>query len=172
MRPFDTLILGAGAAGMMAAIEAGKRGRAVLVVDHAQNPGEKIRISGGGRCNFTNTGTRPDRFISKNPRFAVSALARYTPERFIALVKSYSIDFHEKALGQLFCDGSSRQIINLLTAEMGKAGATLALATTIEAVEKTDGGFSLRLSSGLVDCTSMVIATGGKSIPKMGATGF
>jgi len=172
MRTVDVLILGAGAAGMMAAMEAGKRGRKVLVVDHAKAPGEKIRISGGGRCNFTNVNTRPDRFISQNPKFAVSALKRYPPEHFIALVRSYGIAFHEKTLGQLFCDGSSAQVVNLLTSEMGKAGAMLELATTIEAVEKTETGFRVRLSSGEVDATSLVIATGGKSIPKMGATGF
>ena len=172
MRTVDVVILGAGAAGMMAAIEAGKRGRSVLVVDHAKAPGEKIRISGGGRCNFTNVNTRADRFISQNPKFAVSALKRYTPERFIALVRSYGIAFHEKTLGQLFCDGSAVQVINLLTSEMGKAGATLELATTIEAVDKTDTGFRVRLSSGEVEASSLVIATGGKSIPKMGATGL
>jgi len=167
---YDVIVLGAGAAGMMAAIEAGKRGRSVLVVDHAASPGEKIRISGGGRCNFTNTGTKPDRFISGNPRFAVSALARYTPQQFIRLVERYSIAYHEKALGQLFCDGSSQQIINLLTGELRQAGATLALSTSIEAVEKAEAGFSLRLSSGKFTCASLVVATGGKSIPKMGAT--
>ena len=172
MRAFDVVILGAGAAGMMAAIEAGKRGRSVLVVDHARAPGEKIRISGGGRCNFTNVNTRPDRFISQNPKFAVSALKRYTPERFIGLVRAYGISYHEKTLGQLFCDGSSAQIVNLLTSEMGKAGATLELATTIESVEKSDAGFRVRLSSGEVAASSLVVATGGKSIPKMGATGL
>ena len=169
---YDAIVLGAGAAGMMAAIEAGKRGRRVLVVDHAQTPGEKIRISGGGRCNFTNTQTTPQRFISQNPRFAISALARYRPEHFIALVKSYGIAFHEKALGQLFCDGSSQQIINLLTSELGKAGVTLRLATTIEGLEKTDAGFVVRLSSGPLSASSVIIATGGKSIPKIGATGL
>jgi predicted Rossmann fold flavoprotein len=168
----DVVVLGAGAAGMMAAIEAGKRGKSVLVVDHAKAPGEKIRISGGGRCNFTNINTRPDRFISHNPRFAVSALARYTPQRFVDLVRSYGIAFHEKTLGQLFCDGSSVQIVNLLTSEMAKAGVGLELGTTIEAVEKADGGFRVRLPSGEITANSLVIATGGKSIPKMGATGF
>jgi predicted Rossmann fold flavoprotein len=171
---YDVVVLGAGAAGMMAAIEAGKRGRRVLVVDHARAPGEKIRISGGGRCNFTNLGaTAPharERFISHNPRFALSALSRYRPENFVALVRRYGIAYHEKALGQLFCDGSARQIVNLLTAEMAEAGVTLALATGIEAVEKPDDGFAVRLSSGAVRCAALVIATGGKSIPKMGAT--
>ena len=171
-RTVDVLILGAGAAGMMAAIEAGKRGRSVLVIDHAKTPGEKIRISGGGRCNFTNVNTRPDRFISGNPKFAVSALSRYTPQKFIELVRSYGIAFHEKTLGQLFCDGSSVQIVNLLTTEMGKAGVGLELAAEIEAVGKTDDGFAVRLSSGEVTAKSLIVATGGKSIPKMGATGF
>jgi predicted Rossmann fold flavoprotein len=175
-RQVDVLILGAGAAGMMAAIEAGKRGRSVLVVDHARAPGEKIRISGGGRCNFTNVNATAklakSRFLSQNPKFALSALSRYTPERFIALVRTYGISFHEKTLGQLFCDGSSVQIINLLTSEMGKAGATLELGAELEAAEKSDAGFRVRLSSGEVLARSLVIATGGKSIPKMGATGL
>ena len=171
-RNIDVLILGAGAAGMMAAIEAGKRGRSVLVVDHATAPGEKIRISGGGRCNFTNVNTRPDRFISGNPKFAVSALSRYTPQRIISLVQTYGILFHEKTLGQLFCDGSSVQIVNLLTGEMNKAGVQLELGTTIETVEKAGTGFRVQLSTSEVTAQSLVVATGGKSIPKMGATGF
>ncbi len=172
MQQFDVVVIGAGAAGMMAAIEAGKRGRRVLVFDHAATPGEKIRISGGGRCNFTNRETRPDRFISGNPRFAISALSRYKAQDFIALVDRYGITWHEKALGQLFCDGSSQQVINLLTRELQKAGATLALSTTLEALETTDSGFVARLSSGPVACRSVVVASGGKSIPKMGATGL
>ena len=172
MTHYDVLILGAGAAGMMAAIEAGKRGRSVLVVDHARAPGEKIRISGGGRCNFANVNTRPARFISGNPKFAVSALSRYTPQKFIDLVRSYGIAFHEKTLGQLFCDGSSVQIVNLLTSEMGKAGAKLELGVEIETVEKTGAGFDVQLSTGHIQTKSLVIATGGKSIPKMGATGL
>jgi predicted Rossmann fold flavoprotein len=172
LRDVDVLVVGAGAAGMMAAIEAGKRGRRVLIFDHAQAPGEKIRISGGGRCNFTNRETRPDRFISGNPRFAISALKRYTAADFIALVDRYGIAWHEKALGQLFCDGSSRQVINLLTAEMQKAGVTLELGTTFDRVEKSDAGFDVVLSSGPVRCRSLIVASGGKSIPKMGATGL
>jgi predicted Rossmann fold flavoprotein len=168
----DVLVLGAGAAGMMAAIEAGKRGRRVLVVDHAKAPGEKIRISGGGRCNFTNVNTKGDRFISQNPKFALSALSRYTPDKFVALVKAYGIAFHEKTLGQLFCDGSSVQIVNLLTSEMAKAGVTLQLATAIEAVNKTETGFRVTLADGEVVAQSLIVATGGKSIPKMGATGL
>ncbi len=172
MRNVDVLVLGAGAAGMMAAIEAAKRGRSVLVVDHAKAPGDKIRISGGGRCNFTNVNTRPDRFISQNLKFAVSALSRYTPQNFVDLVKAYRIAFHEKTLGQLFCDGSSVQVVNLLTSEMAKAGAKLELGATIEAVEQSKGGFTVRLSSGELETTSLIVATGGKSIPKMGATNF
>ena len=176
MRNIDVLVLGAGAAGMMAAIEAGKRGRSVLVVDHATAPGEKIRISGGGRCNFTNiNATRAEaqkRFLSQNPKFALSALSRYTPQDFIALVKRYGIAFHEKTLGQLFCDGASQQIINMLTAELRTAGATLELGVAIETVEKSEAGFVVQLSSGPVTAQSLVIATGGKSIPKMGATGL
>jgi predicted Rossmann fold flavoprotein len=172
MQRHDVVILGAGAAGMMAAIEAGKRGRRVLVVDHARAPGEKIRISGGGRCNFTNMQTRPDRFLSRNPKFAVSALSRYTPEHFVRLVRSYGIAFHEKTLGQLFCDGSSVQIVNLLTSEMGRAGATLLLGAAVEEVRRDAAGFVVRLASGEVRADSLIVATGGKSIPKMGATGF
>ena len=176
MRNIDVLVLGAGAAGMMAAIEAGKRGRSVLVVDHATAPGEKIRISGGGRCNFTNiNATRAEaqkRFLSQNPKFALSALSRYTPQDFIALVKRYGIAFHEKTLGQLFCDGASQQIINMLTAELRTAGATLELGVEVETVEKTDAGFVVQLSTGPVTAQSLVVATGGKSIPKMGATGL
>src|SRR3569623_2130141 len=172
MTHYDVLILGAGAAGMMAAIEAGKRGRSVLVVAHARAPGEKIRISGGGRCNFTTVNTRPDRFISGNPKFAVSALSRYTPQKFIDLVRAYGIAVHEKTLGQLFCDGSSVQIVNLLTSEIGKAGAKLELGVEIETVEKTGAGFAVQLSTGHIQTKSLVIATGGKSIPKMGATGL
>jgi predicted Rossmann fold flavoprotein len=172
LRDIDVLVVGAGAAGMMAAIEAGKRGRNVLIFDHAQAPGEKIRISGGGRCNFTNRETQPGRFISGNPHFAISALKRYTAADFIALVDSYGIAWHEKALGQLFCDGSSREVINLLTSELQKAGVTLELGTTLDRVEKSDAGFRVVLSSGPVNCRSLVVASGGKSIPKMGATGL
>jgi predicted Rossmann fold flavoprotein len=175
-KTYDVLVLGAGAAGMMAAIEAGKRGRRVLVVDHATAPGEKIRISGGGRCNFTNTNATVkagrDRFISDNPRFALSALARYTPQMFIDLVDRYDIAWHEKTLGQLFCDGSSQQIVNLLIAEMNKAGVTLWLNSEIGAIEKVPEGFSVLIGPKPVTATSLVVATGGKSIPKMGATGL
>jgi predicted Rossmann fold flavoprotein len=169
---FDVVVIGAGAAGMMCAAEAGKRGRSVLIIDHAAKPGEKIRISGGGRCNFTNINTTPANYISQNPSFAISALRRYTQRDFIALVERYGIAYHEKTLGQLFCDGSSRQIVDLLLDQMKQAGVELRLGTSMESVERTSEGFTLRLSDGLVQCRSLVVATGGKSIPKMGARGF
>ncbi len=176
MQTYDIIILGAGAAGLMAGIEAGKRGRKVLVLDHAKAAGEKIRISGGGRCNFTNinatTKAGRDRFLSANPRFALSALARYTPADFIALVDAYAIPFHEKTLGQLFCDGSSLQIVNLLLAELRKAGATLSLDTRIESVSHADGRFTVMTPDETLIAQSLIVATGGKSIPKMGATNF
>jgi predicted Rossmann fold flavoprotein len=169
---FDVLVIGAGAAGMMCAIEAGKRGRSVLVIDHAKAPGEKIRISGGGRCNFTNTGASIHNFLSANPKFALSALRRYRPKDFIALVERYGIAYHEKTLGQLFCDGSAKQIIDMLLTEMRAAGVKLRLETSFQDVAKTEAGFEVELSSGTVACASLVVACGGKSIPKMGATGL
>uniref|UniRef100_B0T8G8 HI0933 family protein n=1 Tax=Caulobacter sp. (strain K31) TaxID=366602 RepID=B0T8G8_CAUSK len=176
MEDFDVVVLGAGAAGMMCAIEAGKRGRRVLVLDHATAPGEKIRISGGGRCNFTNVNTAPANFLSANPKFCVSALRRYRPADFIALVRKYGIAFHEKALGQLFCDGSAKQIIEMLLTEMDKAGVTLRLGVEVKGVAKDDndqgGGYVVSTSRGPIRCASLVVATGGKSIPKMGATGL
>jgi predicted Rossmann fold flavoprotein len=173
MEQFDVVVIGAGAAGMMCAIEAGKRGRSVLIIDHAKAPGEKIRISGGGRCNFTNIHTAPANFLSANPKFCVSALRRYTPKDFIALVDRYGIAHHEKTLGQLFCDGSAMQIITLLLTEMDAAGVKLRLETAVDRVTREGEGFELALSSGAnVKCASLVIASGGKSIPKMGATGF
>ena len=172
MDRFDVVVLGAGAAGMMCAIEAGKRGRRVLVVAHAQAPGEKIRISGGGRCNFTNLHAASAAFQSKNPRFCISALKRYTPADFIALVDRHGIAWHEKALGQLFCDGSARQIIDLLLAEMRAARVMLKLGAAVRGVGKSDDGFAVRLDGGTVACEALVVATGGKSIPRMGATGL
>ncbi|MGO4723243.1 MULTISPECIES: NAD(P)/FAD-dependent oxidoreductase [unclassified Inquilinus] len=177
MQSFDVVVIGAGAAGMMCAAEAGKRGRRVLILDHAAAPGEKIRISGGGRCNFTNLHAAPANFVSANPHFCISALRRYTQRDFIALVERHGIAFHEKTLGQLFCDGPSRQIIDLLLAEMAQVGVELCLSTKVEAVERNADGFALRLAgaapdSGPVQCRSLVVATGGRSIPKMGATGF
>jgi len=178
MPHYDVVILGAGAAGMMAAIEVGRRGRSVLVVDHAKYVGEKIRISGGGRCNFTNinatTDKGRDRFRSSNPRFALSALSRFTPDMFIAMVRDHGIAFHEKTLGQLFCDGPATQINTMLLHEMRKAGVTVVLETIVETVGRTESGdgFELQLSTSSVTCDSLIVATGGKSIPKMGATGL
>ncbi len=172
MQRHDVVVIGAGAAGLICAIEAGKRGRSVLVLDHAKAPGEKIRISGGGRCNFTNLNVEPKNFISGNPHFAVSALRRYTQRDFIALVDRHNIAWHEKTLGQLFCDGSSRQIVDMLIKELREAGGALELSANVSRIEKTDRGFNLSSSLGSLDCTSLVIATGGLSIPKMGATGF
>src|SRR4051812_17101762 len=172
MERFDVAVVGAGAAGMMCAIEAGKRGRKVLVLDHAHAPGEKIRISGGGRCNFTNTRTTPAQFLSQNPRFCISALSRYTPADFIALVDRHRIPWHEKTLGQLFCDGSAREIIDMLLAEMRAAGVTLRLGAAVDRIDRAEGGFELALGGARIACEALVLATGGKSIPKMGATGF
>ena len=169
---YDVVVAGAGAAGMMCAAQAGQRGRKVLILDHAKAPGEKIRISGGGRCNFTNINTSPNNFLSENPRFCISALRRYRPKDFIALVDRYGIAHHEKTLGQLFCDGSARQIIDMLLAEMAQGGVELRLQTAIEAIARTETGFALTVGGQAVTCQSLVIATGGKSIPKMGATGF
>jgi predicted Rossmann fold flavoprotein len=169
---FDVMILGAGAAGMMAAIEAGKRGRRVLVLDHAKAPGEKIRISGGGRCNFTNIHAGPKNFLSANPHFCKSALARYTPHDFIALVERHNIAWHEKTLGQLFCDDSAKDIIRMLLSEMKDTGVVLRLGVQVQSVDKTFSGFRLATSDGTVDGANLIVATGGKSIPKMGATGF
>lgn len=168
----DVVIIGAGAAGMMCAIEAGKRGRRVLVIDHARAPGEKIRISGGGRCNFTNIHASPRNFLSGNPHFCKSALARYRPQDFVALVERHGIDWHEKTLGQLFCDHSAKDIIRMLMAEMRAAGVQLRLETSIGGVERTASGFRVTTSAGAVDAASLVVASGGKSIPKMGATGL
>lgn len=169
----DVLVVGAGAAGLMCAIEAGRRGRRVRVVDHARAPGEKIRISGGGRCNFTNLGTGPANFLGENPRFATSALRRYTPRDFIARLDKAGIAWHEKTLGQLFCDDSARQIVDLLVGDLKQAGATLSLSTGVQSVERRGEGWRAVLSDGSsVEAASLVIATGGKSIPKMGATGW
>ncbi len=169
----DVLIVGAGAAGMMSAIEAGQRGRRVWIVDHAQAPGEKIRISGGGRCNFTNTGTSLANFLGENPSFAASALKRYTPADFVGLVDRHGIAWHEKTLGQLFCDDSAKQIVRLLTDGMRARGVTLKLGTGIRNLGKIGDGFDVTLSDGTaVRAASVVVATGGKSIPKMGASGW
>jgi hypothetical protein len=166
----DVIILGAGAAGLMCAGIAGKRGRSVLVLEQARHPGEKIRISGGGRCNFTNLHTSPANFLSENPRFCHSALSGYTQHDFIALVEQYGIAWHEKTRGQLFCDGSSRQIIDMLREEC--RSAQLRLGVRISTIAKNEGGFVVATDQGEFRCRSLVIATGGPSIPKMGASGF
>ncbi|TQM94582.1 NAD(P)/FAD-dependent oxidoreductase [Roseinatronobacter monicus] len=171
MKSYDVIILGAGAAGMFCAIEAGRRGRRVALIDHAKAPGEKIRISGGGRCNFTNLDIRPERFLSQNPRFARSALSRYTQHDFITRVDAAGIAWHEKTLGQLFCDGSAREIIAMLCMDMTEAGVDLMLGTSITDVSHGDG-FTVQTSAGSLHAPKLVVATGGKSIPKMGATGF
>jgi len=169
----DVLIVGAGAAGMMCAIEAGKRGRRVRVIDHARAPGEKIRISGGGRCNFTNLGTSGVNFLSENPRFALSALKRFTQHDFLKMVERHGIAWHEKTLGQLFCDDSARQIIRMLTDEMKAAGVTLSLGLGVKAIARDGERFTVDLDDGTrISTASLVVATGGKSIPKMGATGW
>ncbi len=169
----DVLIVGAGAAGMMCAIEAGKRGRRVRVIDHARAPGEKIRISGGGRCNFTNTRTSGAEFLSENPRFALSALKRFTQHDFLKMVERHGIAWHEKTLGQLFCDDSAKQIIRMLTDEMKTAGVTLSLGLAVKAIARDGQRFTVDLDDGTrVSAASLVVATGGKSIPKMGATGW
>ena len=171
METTDVLILGAGAAGMMCAIEAGRRGRRVTVIDHAAKPGEKIRISGGGRCNFTNLEAPPERFLSHNPRFPISALKRFTPSDFIARVDAAGIAWHEKTLGQLFCDGSAKQIVGMLTRQMAESGVDLRLGCEIGEVTR-DGRFVVKTDAGSIAAESLVLATGGKSIPKMGATGL
>ncbi|TCD16078.1 NAD(P)/FAD-dependent oxidoreductase [Oricola cellulosilytica] len=171
-RSFDVVILGAGAAGLFCAGEAGRRGRSVLVVDHARAPGEKIRISGGGRCNFTNIHASPKNFLSENPHFCISALKRFTAADFLSRVEARGIAWHEKTLGQLFCDGSATQIVMMLTDDLAAVGGVLELSTVAEEITRSDAGFFVRLSSGPVTCSSLVIATGGKSIPKIGASGF
>lgn len=172
MHHHDVIVLGAGAAGLMAAIEAGKRGRRVLVLEKGTKPAEKIRISGGGRCNFTNIYCAPDRFVAQSPHFCKSALARYSPRDFIAMVERHNIKWHEKKLGQLFCDGSSTQIIDMLLRECADAAVQIRLETEVTKVDKTGSGFTVETQGGSYECESLVIATGGPSIPKMGATGF
>ncbi len=168
---FDVIILGAGAAGLLCAFTAGRRGRRVLLLDHADQAGKKILISGGGRCNFTNLDTKADRFFSNNPHFCKSALARYTQHDFIALVEKHSIAWHEKTLGQLFCDGSARAIVAMLLDECAAAGVDVRLSHRVSAITKPDR-FHIATSHGEVSAGSLVLATGGPSIPKMGATGF
>ncbi|WP_288415335.1 NAD(P)/FAD-dependent oxidoreductase [uncultured Novosphingobium sp.] len=169
---FDAIILGAGAAGLMCAALAGQRGKRVLLVDHAPEPGRKIVISGGGRCNFTNIHTAPDRYLSENPHFARSALSRYTAQDFLTLVERHGIAWHEKTLGQLFCDGSARQIVAMLVDECARGAVDLRCDASIGEVSHADGLFRIALREESVRAPALVIATGGPSIPKMGATGF
>jgi predicted Rossmann fold flavoprotein len=171
MERVDVAVLGAGAAGLFAGIEAARRGRRVLVIDHAARPGEKIRISGGGRCNFTNLACAPDRFLSQNPRFAASALARYTPADFVARMNGWGIAWHEKTLGQLFCDGKAAQVVAALLRDLAEAGGRLWTGCALGPVERP-GAFRIGTARGTVEAASVIVATGGLSVPKMGATGY
>ena len=169
---YDAIVLGAGAAGLFCAASAGQRGRRVLLLDHADKPGKKILISGGGRCNFTNLGTAPERFLSQNPHFAKSALSRFCPQDFVALVERYQIAWHEKTLGQSFCDGSARQIVDMLLEECAAGGVELRCAAPISDVSHADGLFRVTAGGQTASAPALVVATGGPSIPQMGATGF
>src|ERR1700733_605506 len=171
IQQFDVLVLGGGAAGLMCALEAGKRGHRVAIIERAERIGKKILISGGGRCNFTNIHCGPENFISANPHFAKSALARYTPSDFIALVEKHNIPFHEKTLGQLFCDGSAREIVDMFERECHDAGVRIFLNTAIQEIIKPSD-FVLRAIDTEFRAPILVIASGGLSIPKMGATGL
>ncbi|TWB44443.1 BaiN/RdsA family NAD(P)/FAD-dependent oxidoreductase [Nitrospirillum pindoramense] len=168
----DVIVIGAGAAGLFTAIAAGKRGRRVVVVDHAPEAGRKILISGGGRCNFTNVDAQPQRYLSSNPHFCISALRRYTPRDFLDLVERHGIAWHEKKLGQLFCDSSARDILTMLLAEAADARVELRLGCAVGEVERTGDGFVLETAQGQMCAPKLVVATGGLSIPKMGATDF
>ncbi len=172
MNAYDVIIIGAGAAGMMCGANAGARGRSVLLIDSAVSAGEKIRISGGGRCNFTNLHCGPENFVSQNKHFCKSALASYTPDNFIKLVKKYKIKFHEKEKGQLFCDESANKIIGMLRSECQKVGNQFKFETDVLDIKKEDTGFIITTSKASWRCAKLVIATGGPSIPKMGATGY
>ena len=169
---FDAVIIGGGAAGLMCAIVAGQRGKNVLLIEHANRCGKKILMSGGGRCNFTNTGTMPANYLSNNPHFCKSALARYTPQHFIDMVERHGIAFHEKELGQLFCDDSSKQIVKMLLDECEWAGVKINTSCSVDRIEKQDNGFLVRTSQGNITTKKCVIASGGLSIPSMGASGF
>ena len=169
---YDVIILGAGAAGLFCAMQAGARGKRVLALDHAEKLGEKIRISGGGRCNFTNKDTTYKNFLSQNPKFAISALSRFTPQDFIKLVDGAGIKWHEKKLGQLFCDGRATQIVDLLLDGCAQNKVNVQAGTEISRVEKQGEGFIVETSKGVFEAANVVVATGGKSIPKIGATGF
>ena len=168
----DVLIIGGGAAGLMCALAAGQRGRRVILVEHAERCGKKILMSGGGRCNFTNTGTTPAQYLSANPHFCKSALARYTPADFIEMVERHGIGYHEKELGQLFCDESSKQIVRMLLDECEWAGVRIETGCSVESVAMGEAGFHSRTSRGAFTAASLVVASGGLSIPRMGATGF
>jgi predicted Rossmann fold flavoprotein len=170
-KAFDVIILGAGAAGLMCALTAGQRGRKVLLLDHAEKVGAKILISGGGRCNFTNLHSTPDRFLSGNPDFCKSALGRYTPADFISLVERHCIPYHEKTLGQLFCNGSARSIVTMLLSECKQGGVDVRVGHTVTDISRADC-FHLKTNHGCFTASALVLATGGLSIPKMGATGF
>jgi predicted Rossmann fold flavoprotein len=171
MQSFDVIIIGAGAAGMMCAPAAGQRGRRVLLLEHLDQPGAKILISGGGRCNFTNLEIAPERFLSRNPHFCKSALSRYTQHDFIAMVERHGIAYHEKTLGQLFCDGSARQVVEMLMAECVEAKVDLRLGCSVSEISRPDT-FRVDTNKGVFTSPALVIASGGLSIPKMGATGF
>ena len=168
----DVLIIGGGAAGLMCALAAGQRGRRVILVEHAERCGKKILMSGGGRCNFTNTGTTPAQYLSANPHFCKSALARYTPADFVEMVERHGISYHEKELGQLFCDESSKQIVRMLLDECEWAGVRIETGCSVESVAMDEAGFDIRTSRGAYRTASLVVASGGLSIPRMGATGF
>ncbi|MFQ7900178.1 NAD(P)/FAD-dependent oxidoreductase [Stutzerimonas degradans] len=172
MRTTEVIIIGAGAAGLMCAFSAARRGRQVLLLDHANKAGKKILMSGGGRCNFTNLYTEPANFLSSNPHFCKSALARYTQWDFLELVGRHGVPYHEKKLGQLFCDNKSSDILEMLLAECSEAGVELHLNTAIQTIEKTARGYALETGLGPLHCQSLVIATGGLSIPTLGASGF
>tara|TARA_B110000240_G_C13483633_1_gene446418 strand:+ start:649 stop:1830 length:1182 start_codon:yes stop_codon:yes gene_type:complete len=169
---YDVIIIGAGAAGMMCAIEAGKRGRKVLLIEHSKKIGEKIRISGGGRCNFTNLHTNPSKFISNNPKFVKSALSQYTQNDFIDLIKKHEIKFHEKKLGQLFCDQGAQQIIDMLLLECEKANVTIKKEFIVDEVNKNDDQYTILSEESNFSSQSLIIATGGLSVPKIGASAF
>jgi predicted Rossmann fold flavoprotein len=172
IQTYDVVVLGAGAAGMMCAFEAGRRGRKVLLLDNGEKVGRKILISGGGRCNFTNIYTKAENFLSENPHFAKSALAGFTPAKMIALVEKHGIKYHEKTLGQLFCDGSAREIVTMLERECAEAGVETRCGISVGEVRRSDDGFVVETSVGSFECGAVVVATGGLSIPKMGATAF
>ena len=169
---YDVIIIGAGAAGLMCAATAGYRGRRVLVLDHANKPGKKILMSGGGRCNFTNLNSTPANFLSDNPHYCISALKRYTPQDFVELMDRHGVDYEEKAPGQLFCRDSAKDVLNVLLTECEWAGAEIRMDTSVSKVTETEGGYRLATSAGELSCESLVVATGGLSIPTMGATGF